>query len=53
MFIEAGRISWRYKFFTAGVGLIDCYILAAAKIYKLEVLSLDKKLLKAYSAMEE
>lgn len=47
LFIEAGRISNQYKLFNKGVGLIDCYILAAAKVNKLEVWSLDKKLLQA------
>ena len=53
LFIEGGRISSRYKLFAAGVGLIDCYIMAAAKIHKLEILSLDKKLLKAYALIKE
>ena len=47
LFIEAGRISNHHKLFNKGVGLIDCYILAAAKINKLEIWSLDKKLLQA------
>lgn len=48
LFIEAGKLSFRYKLFNAGVGLIDAYILAASRLYDLEILSLDKKLIKAY-----
>lgn len=53
LFIEAGRLSYRHKLYSAGVGLIDCYILAAAKLHKMDVLSLDKKLLNAYLLMRE
>lgn len=45
LFIDAGAISYNNKFYNKGVGLVDCYILAAAKRYKLEIWSLDKKLL--------
>lgn len=48
LFVEAGRISNHYKLFNKGVRLIDCYILAAAKINKLELWSLDKKLLQVH-----
>jgi hypothetical protein len=44
---EAGKISHHDKLFNKGVGLINCYILAAAQINKLEIWSLDKKLLQA------
>jgi predicted nucleic acid-binding protein len=47
LFIEAGMISHSHKLFSKGVGLIDCYILAAARLNKLEIWSLDKKLLQA------
>lgn len=53
LFIEAGRLFRRHKLYSAGVGLIDCYILAAAKLHKLDVLSLDKKLLNAYLLIRE
>lgn len=53
LFIEAGRLSHRHKLYSAGVGLIDCYILAAAKLHKLHVLSLDKRLLNAYQLMKD
>ncbi len=48
LFIDAGKMSYQYKLYSKGVGLIDCYILAAAKLYQLEIWSLDNKLLQAY-----
>lgn len=53
LFIEAGRLSHRHNLYSAGVGLIDCYILAAAKIHKLDILSLDKKFLNAHRLIGE
>jgi predicted nucleic acid-binding protein len=47
LFIEAGRISHQHKLYNKGVGLIDCYIIAAARLNKLEIWSLDKKLAQA------
>ena len=47
LFIDAGKLSYQYKLFSKGVGLIDCYILAASKRHQLEIWSLDKKLLQA------
>jgi predicted nucleic acid-binding protein len=47
LFIEAGKISHQHKLYNKGVGLIDCYIIAAARLNKLEIWSLDKKLLQA------
>jgi predicted nucleic acid-binding protein len=47
LFIEAGKISHQHKLYNKGVGLIDCYIIAAARSNKLEIWSLDKKLLQA------
>ena len=52
LFIEAGRLSNRHKLISKGVGLIDCYLLAAAKNYNLSVWTLDKKLLAAYAAIK-
>ena len=45
LFIQAGRLSFSHKLSAKGVGLIDCTFLAAAKINKLQIWSLDKKLL--------
>ncbi|HEX7016536.1 MAG TPA: PIN domain-containing protein [Cyclobacteriaceae bacterium] len=53
LFVEAGRLSYRHKLYSAGVGLIDCYILAAARVHKLDILSLDKKLLSAHRLLRE
>jgi predicted nucleic acid-binding protein len=47
LFIEAGKISHEHKLYNKGIGLIDCYIIAAAQSNKLEIWSLDKKLLQA------
>jgi predicted nucleic acid-binding protein len=51
LFIEAGRLSYKSKLISKGVGLIDCYILAAAKNHRLNLWTLDKKLLKAYNSL--
>lgn len=53
LFIEGGKLSFRYKLFLMGVGLVDCYILAASKLYGLDVLSLDKKLIHAYNLIKD
>jgi len=47
LFNQAGRLSNEYKMMSKGIGLIDCAILAAAKVNKLEIWSLDKKLIEA------
>ena len=47
LFIDAGKLSYHYELFSKGVGLLDCYILAASKRHQLEIWSLDKKLLQA------
>ncbi len=48
LFIEAGKLSARYKLFKEGVGLIECYILAGAVAYGHELWTLDKNLLHAF-----
>ena len=48
LFIEAGMLSEERKLFAFGVGLIDCYIMAAAIKYDFAVWTLDKKLLGAF-----
>jgi predicted nucleic acid-binding protein len=53
LFIEAGKLSYRHKLYSAGVGLIDCYIIAAAKTHRLDILSLDKKLLNAFQLVKD
>jgi len=52
LFIEAGKLSNRYKLFSKGMGLIDCYILAAVKTNNLKLWTLDKKLLDAYQTLK-
>jgi hypothetical protein len=47
MFIKAGELSKKYKLYAHGVGLIDCYLLAAALTGGFTLLTLDKKLEKA------
>ena len=51
LFIQAGRLSNELKLNTKAVGLIDCAILSAAKINKLEIGSLDKKLIEISRAL--
>jgi predicted nucleic acid-binding protein len=48
LFIEAGRLSSQYKLTAKGVGLIDCYLLAAAKIYNYDIWTLDQRLFEAF-----
>ncbi len=52
LFIDAGKLSYQHRLFTKGVGLIDCYILAASKRHHLEIWSLDKRLLQAIKLLE-
>ena len=47
LFIKAGLMSNRHGLHSKGVGLIDCYILAAALDNNAEIWSLDKKLNRA------
>ncbi|HPH46079.1 MAG TPA: PIN domain-containing protein [Chryseolinea sp.] len=48
LFIDAGRLSFKHKLYSKGVGLIDCFIIAAAKSSQSEIWTHDKKLLQAY-----
>ena len=48
LFIKAGHISNQYKLYAKGVGLIDCYLLAACCEFGYSLWTLDKKLQKAY-----
>lgn len=45
LWLEAGKLSQKEKYFAKGVGLIDAVIIAAALKYKLKIWSLDQKLL--------
>ena len=45
LFIEAGDISQKRNLFSKGIGLIDCYLLAAAKRSDAFLWTLDKKLI--------
>ena len=51
LFIKAGHISNQYKLYAKGVGLIDCYLLAACSEFGYSLWTLDKKLQKAYDIM--
>jgi predicted nucleic acid-binding protein len=52
LFIDAGKLSYEHRFISKGVGLIDCYILAAARRYQLELWTNDKKLFQAYKLLQ-
>lgn len=52
LFIEAGRLSNQYKLYSRGIGLIDCYLLAAALKNDCALWTLDKKLLEAVDIVE-
>ncbi|MEQ6118309.1 PIN domain-containing protein [Reichenbachiella sp. MALMAid0571] len=51
LFIRAGNISNKYKLFAKGVGLIDCYLLAACADNDLALWTLDKKLQKSFDEL--
>jgi predicted nucleic acid-binding protein len=51
LFIHAGRLSYEHKLNTKGLGLIDCSLLAAARANKLEIWSLDKKLIEVSKSL--
>lgn len=51
LFIRAGNISNKYKLFTKGVGLIDCYILAASADNNMALWTLDKKLQNSFDEL--
>ncbi|HTH57692.1 MAG TPA: PIN domain-containing protein [Cyclobacteriaceae bacterium] len=51
LFIEAGKLSAKYKLLTSGVGLIDSSILAAAIKHNLPLWTLDKRLNDSYSKL--
>lgn len=46
--IEAGRLSYKRKLPTKGIGLIDSCLLVACKSNKMSLWTLDKKLLEEY-----
>lgn len=49
LLLEAGKLSYKKKLITRGVGLIDSYILVAVKVNKFSLWTLDKKLLNEYN----
>jgi len=51
LFIMAGHISNQHKLYAKGVGLIDCYLLAACLENELALWTLDKKLLSAFDLL--
>ncbi|MCP4458040.1 MAG: PIN domain-containing protein [Cytophagales bacterium] len=53
LFIEAGQLSNEYNLHNKGVGLIDCYILAATLSQDLTLWTLDKKLLSAFDHISQ
>ena len=48
LFIQAGILSNKHKLYAKGVGLIDCYLLAACFNQELNLWTLDKKLQDAF-----
>lgn len=44
LFVDAGKLSSSYNLKNQGVGLIDCYLLAAASKYDCSIWTQDKKL---------
>ncbi|SRR5258705_3566476 len=51
LFIEAGKLSSKYKLAASGVGLIDSSILMASVKNNLSLWTFDKRLNEAYSKM--
>lgn len=52
-FIQAGRLSNKHKLYARGVGLIDCYLLAAALDREYALWTKDKKLLQAIDILSD
>ncbi|MEP1095646.1 MAG: PIN domain-containing protein [Cyclobacteriaceae bacterium] len=48
LFLKAGHLSNQHGLYAKGVGLIDCYLLAACQENELALWTLDKKLLNAF-----
>lgn len=53
LFVQAGILSNKNRFYARGIGLIDCYILAAALKHDLALWTLDKKLGEAADSFVE
>ena len=53
LFIRGGELSNEHKFYARGVGLIDCYILAASLENDMALWTLDKKLLAAIDLIQK
>ena len=50
LWIEAGKLSFKRKLISKGIGLIDSYILATVKMHKFSLWTLDKRLLKEFQS---
>jgi predicted nucleic acid-binding protein len=48
LFIEAGKMSFRNKLISKGIGIVDVCILVAAKQNQANIWTLDRKLAEAY-----
>ena len=53
LFIYAGQLSNKHNLHSKGVGLIDCYILAATLNNNMTLWTLDKKLLEAFDIISK
>lgn len=53
LFIEAGMLSGKQKLFAKGIGLVDCYILAACLREGHVLWTLDKKLSEAFDSLSK
>ncbi|MEM9338756.1 MAG: PIN domain-containing protein [Bacteroidota bacterium] len=53
LFVQAGRLSNEHKLYAKGVGLIDCYLMAACFANDLSLWTLDKKLQDAFELLNE
>ena len=51
LFIHAGQISNKHRLYAKGIGLIDCYLIAACMSEGLRLWTLDKKLQKAFATI--
>ncbi|MCC5815407.1 MAG: PIN domain-containing protein [Leptospira sp.] len=51
-FIEGGKLSFQNKYISKGIGLIDSVLISEARKQKIQIWTLDKKLLKALSKEE-
>ncbi|HBF13853.1 MAG TPA: VapC toxin family PIN domain ribonuclease [Deltaproteobacteria bacterium] len=52
LWLDAGNLSGQKKYFAKGIGLIDTFLIAFARRHKVQIWTLDKKLMSVLSVSE-